>query len=133
MIDLATAKALSQAMESKAAEIGVPVVIAVADAGGYLIALERMDDAPLGSIDIAINKAYTSVLSKMETSTFGRLGQPGGPLFGINTLNNGRVVLFGGGFPLFRGRRLVGAIGVSGGSVEEDELIAGAGLTFFNE
>ena len=108
----------------KAAQMGVPVVFAAVDEGGNLIMMQRMKDSFMGSIDIAINKAYTSAAFKMPTDVLGAAAQPGQPLYGIETSNAGRIVLFGGGFPYEYEGRVVGAIGISGGSVEEDMTIA---------
>ncbi|MBI5518585.1 MAG: heme-binding protein [Desulfovibrio sp.] len=112
----------------KAAEIGVPMVVAVVDAGGNLIAQHRQDDSLLASIDLALNKAYSAVAVRMPTQELGLLAQPGGALYGINTDNGGRLVSFGGGLPVLRDGVLLGGIGVSGGSVEQDVACAEAGL-----
>ena len=119
------------AARAKATEIGVPMVIAVVDAGGNLVAQQRMDDALLVSIDISLNKAYTAVAVKMPTHELAPLVQPGAPLFGISLADRGRVVVFGGGFPLKRGTKIIGGIGVSGGSVEEDMSCAAAAVELF--
>ena len=119
---------LIEEAKKKAAEIGVPMVIAVVDAGGNLVALQRMDQALLVSIDIAINKAYTAVAIKIPTHELANLSQPGQPLFGIHNADDGRIVIFGGGFPLKLNSENIGGIGVSGGSVEEDIRCAEAAL-----
>jgi uncharacterized protein GlcG (DUF336 family) len=123
-------EAISAARE-KADKIGVPMVIAVVDAGGNLVAQQRMDGALLVSIDISLNKAYTSVALKMPTHDLAPASQPGQPLFGIHNADGGRIVIFGGGFPLKEGDEIIGGIGVSGGSVEDDMLCATAGLERF--
>jgi uncharacterized protein GlcG (DUF336 family) len=123
-------EAISGARE-KADKIGVPMVIAVVDAGGNLVAQQRMDGALLVSIDISLNKAYTSVALKMPTHDLAPASQPGQPLFGIHNADGGRIVIFGGGFPLKEGDEIIGGIGVSGGSVEDDMLCATAGLERF--
>ncbi|UMZ73459.1 heme-degrading [Natranaerofaba carboxydovora] len=112
----------------KAKEINVPMVIAVVDSAGHLKAFKRMDDAILASIDIAANKAFTAAACKAKTEDLSELANPGGELFGINTTNNGRIVTFGGGIPLAKDGEIIGAIGVSGGSVEEDVTVAKAGV-----
>jgi uncharacterized protein GlcG (DUF336 family) len=127
-IDLDLALELMSAARDKAAEIGVPMVMAVVDEGGNLVALQRMDQALLVSIDVAINKAYTAVAVKLPTHELAPLAQPGQPLFGIHNADGGRIVIFGGGFPLKQDNRIIGGIGVSGGSVEEDMVCAVAGL-----
>lgn len=132
-ITLDVAKAMIKAAEAKAVEIGVPMVISVVDKGGYLVALHKMDGAIFASIEISINKAYTSAAFKMPTSALNPLANPQGELFGINTQSSGRYVTFGGGFPIFCGDEVIGAIGVSGGTVEEDEIVAKAGLKIITE
>ena len=116
------------AAEEKARAIGVPMVIALVDAGGNLKAFKRMDDALLISVDIAQGKAYTAAALRLSTREAGALAQPGSPLFGLQATNRGRIVIFGGGFPVKLGGRVVGGIGVSGGSCEQDEAVALAGL-----
>jgi uncharacterized protein GlcG (DUF336 family) len=130
-IDLEQALELIAAAKEKAAEINVPMVIAVVDAGGNLVALQRMDGALLVSIDIAANKAYTAVAIKIATDELAKLTQSGQPLFGIHNADGGRIVIFGGGFPLERNNEIIGGIGVSGGSVEQDVLCAKAALARF--
>jgi len=130
-IQLDRALELIAAARKKAEEIGVPVVIAVVDRGGNLLALQRMEEALLVSIDIAVNKAYTAVAVKIATHELAKLAQPGQPLFGIHNADGGRIVIFGGGFPLERGDEIIGGIGVSGGSVEQDMTCAEAALDRF--
>lgn len=106
---------------------GVPMNIAVVDAGGNLKAFHRMDGAFLGSIDISIRKAKTARFFNMSSEQLGRAAQPGGELFGIEATNDG-LVIFGGGELLVDGGVIIGAIGVSGGSVAEDMNVARAGV-----
>ena len=127
-IGLNLALEMISAARKKADEIGVSMVIAVVDSGGNLVAQERMDGALLVSIDISLNKAYTSVALKMPTGSLAPASQPGQPLFGIHNADGGRIVIFGGGFPIKQGDEIIGGIGVSGGSVEDDILCAEAGL-----
>lgn len=108
----------------KARELGVPVVTAACDAGGNPVALLRDDGAYIASVDIAQNKAYTSVSVQMSTEKLGTLCQPNGPLYGIQHTNGGRIVIFGGGIPLYENNRLIGGFGVSGGSAEQDTSLA---------
>ena len=115
---------MAQRAREKATEMGVPVVFAAVDDGGNLIMMQRMKDSFMGSIDVAINKAFTANAFKMPTDVLGAAAQPGQPLYGIETSNAGRIVLFGGGFPYEYEGHVVGAIGISGGSVEEDMTIA---------
>ena len=105
--------------------------IAVVDAGNNLTAFARMDGAWLGSIDIAQNKAYTARAFDMSTKELTPLCQPGQPLFGIHASNNGQLIIFPGGIPLKSGGKVVGAIGVSGGAVEQDQEVAEAGVAAF--
>ncbi|MEZ0576759.1 GlcG/HbpS family heme-binding protein [Halodesulfovibrio aestuarii] len=126
-----TALRMIAAAEDKANEIGVPMVIAVVDRGGNLIAQVRQDDALLASIDLALNKAYTAVAVKVSTEVLGELAQPGQSLYGIQTDKQGRFVIFGGGLPVAHDGVIIGGIGVSGGSVEQDVACANAGLSAY--
>jgi uncharacterized protein GlcG (DUF336 family) len=126
-ITLEEARRVMAAAEQKAQEIGQPMDIAVVDAGGNLKAHVRMDGAFIGSIDISINKAFTSIAFETQTKDLAPQTQSGQPLFGINTTNNGRIVIFPGGIPLVRNGDVVGAIGVSTGTVEQDQEVAEAG------
>jgi ATP:cob(I)alamin adenosyltransferase len=128
---LGKAKQLIAAAEKKAMEIGVPMVIAVVDAGGNLVAQHRMDDALLASISLALDKAYTAAALKMPTDEVASVVTPGQPLFGLNTANNGRFITFGGGFPLTAEGKVIGGLGVSGGTVDEDIIVARAALATF--
>jgi len=105
--------------------------IAVVDDGNNLVAFERMDGAWLGSIDIAQGKAYTARAFNMSTKDLTPLCQSGQPLFGIHASNDGRLVIFPGGIPLQKDGEVVGAIGVSGGAVEQDHVVAEAGTEAF--
>jgi uncharacterized protein GlcG (DUF336 family) len=128
---LSAAQAVVDAARAKAEEIGVPMNIAVVDEGNNLTVFARMDGAWLGSIDIAQNKAYTARSFDMSTKDLAPLCQPNEPLFGISASNQGRLIIFAGGIPLQSGDRIVGAIGVSGGSVEQDHEVAEAGVAAF--
>jgi uncharacterized protein GlcG (DUF336 family) len=131
MIQYEEAQQILSAAVRKAEEIGTPMNIAVMDAGMNLVAFGRMDGAWVLSIDIAIGKAYTSAGRGLSTRDIGEKAQPGQPLFGVNTTNDGRVVIFPGGLPLMRDGEVVGAIGVSGGPVDQDEAVAEAGVAAF--
>jgi ATP:cob(I)alamin adenosyltransferase len=122
------AKKVIAAAEQKALELGVPMVIAVVDDGGNLIAQHRMDDALLASISLALDKAYTAVALKTSTEQAALAVKPGQELYGLNTANNGRFIVFGGGIPILAEGKIAAAIGVSGGTVEEDSIVAKAGL-----
>lgn len=116
---------------AKAKEQGVPMNIAVVDAGGNLKAFTRMDGAFLGSIDISIGKARTARLFNMPTSALGAASQPGKELYGIEVTNNGLVIFGGGELLKNKDGVIVGAVGVSGGSVAEDTNVAKAGVAAF--
>lgn len=128
---LAAAKELISAVEKKAAEMGVKAVVAVSDAGGNVIAVECMDDAYIASYDIAVNKAFTVVSLKMPTKKLAELAAPGGSLYGIQFTNNGRIVIFGGGEPLMKEGKVMGGLGVSGGTAEQDTLLGEYGRDYF--
>ncbi|WP_031480417.1 GlcG/HbpS family heme-binding protein [Maridesulfovibrio frigidus] len=125
------AQQMIAAAVAKADEIGVPMVIAVVDEGGNFVAQLRQDDALIVSIGLSLNKAYTAVAVKIPTETLGSVSQPGGPLYGIHTADNGRIVIFGGGLPIEENGKVIGGIGVSGGSVEQDIACAEAGLAAY--
>ncbi len=126
-ISLEQARAVVTAAIEKAREIGTKMNIAVVDAGSNLKAFARMDDAWLGSIDISVRKAKTARFFDMPTGEIGKLSQPGGSLFNIEH-SNGGLITFPGGLPLkTRGGTVVGAIGVSGSTVEDDHAVAAAG------
>jgi uncharacterized protein GlcG (DUF336 family) len=131
MVTLKDAKRVIAAAEKEAAEIGQPMNIAVVDAGGNLVAHVRMDRAWIGSIDISIKKAFTSRAFDIATKDLAPHCQSGGQFFGIHASNDGRIMIFAGGIPLKRNDRVVGAIGVSGGSGEQDHTVAEAGAAAF--
>ncbi|NLE98183.1 MAG: cob(I)yrinic acid a,c-diamide adenosyltransferase [Propionibacterium sp.] len=120
---LARAKGLLDAGRTRALEMGVPMVLCVVDAAGNIVALERMADSLLASIELAQGKAWTSAAFRQRTEVIGAQAVGGGPLPGLSDSNQGRVVLFGGGAPLFVGDTLLGGFGVSGGTVEEDIVV----------
>jgi uncharacterized protein GlcG (DUF336 family) len=127
MVKLEDARKIIAAAEKKAQEIGQPMNIAVADAGGNLVAHVRMDGAWIGSIDISIKKAYTSRAFDIATKDLATHSQSGGQFFGIHASNDGRIMIFAGGIPLKRGGEVIGAIGVSGGMGDQDQAVAEAG------
>ena len=126
-VSLADARRVIAAAEAKAEEIGQPMNIAVADSGGNLVAHVRMDDAWIGSIDISIKKAYTSRAFDISTKDLAEHSQSGDQFFGIHASNDGKIMIFAGGIPLVRDGQVVSAIGVSGGSGEQDHTVAEAG------
>lgn len=130
---LEKANTLIEKVKEKAASMGVNVVIAVADQAGRPVAVQCMDEAYIASFDIALNKSFTSASLKMSTETLGGLSQPGQSLYGIQFTNGGKIVIFGGGEPLMADDKIIGALGVSGGSAEEDTEIAAYGKKVFEE
>lgn len=131
MVTLADARRIMAAAEKKAAQMGQPMNIAVVDQGGNLISHVRMDGAWLGSIDISIKKAYTSRAFDIATKDLATHSQSGGQFFGIHASNDGKIMIFAGGIPLKKDGHVVGAIGVSGGSGEQDHAVAEAGAAAF--
>jgi uncharacterized protein GlcG (DUF336 family) len=131
MVTLADARRIIAAAEKKATAIKQPMNIAVVDAGANLVAHVRMDDAWIGSIDIAINKAFTARAFDIDTKTLATLSQPDDDFFGIQDSNHGRVMIFAGGIPLKKNGKVVGAIGVSGGKGKQDQAVAEAGAEAF--
>jgi uncharacterized protein GlcG (DUF336 family) len=131
MVTLEDARRIIAAAERKAKELEQPMNIAVADGGGHLVAHVRMDEAWIGSIDISIKKAFTARAFNISTKELAKHSQSGGEFFGIHASNEGRVMIFAGGIPLGRAGKVVGAIGVSGGSGEQDQAVAEAGAKAF--
>ncbi|ABW31839.1 GlcG/HbpS family heme-binding protein [Acaryochloris marina] len=131
MVTLKDARRIIAAAEKKAEEIGQPMNIAVADSGGNLVSHVRMDGAWIGSIDISIKKAYTSRAFDISTKDLAEHSQSGGQFFGIHASNGGQIMIFAGGIPLMQDGEVVGAIGVSGGSGEQDHAVAEAGADAF--
>lgn len=118
------ARVLGRIAERQAAALGVPMAVALVDSEGGLLFFSRMDGALPASTELAMSKAYTSAILRMSTGELGRLAGPGETLYGIQHTHNGRIVLFGGGLPLRLGGRVAGAVGISGGSVEQDIQVA---------
>lgn len=132
-ITLPQARRLIQAVEQKAAEMGVNAVVAVGNPAGHIIAVECMPNAFIASYDVAVNKAFTVVAFKMSTAQLKPLAQPGASLYGIQFTNNGKIVIFGGGEPLRRDGKIVGGLGVSGGTEEQDTALAAFGAEEFQK
>jgi uncharacterized protein GlcG (DUF336 family) len=130
-VTLDSAFVMIQAAIKQAEKIGVPMNIAVVDAGAHLVAFARMEGAWLGSIDIAQDKAFTSRAFDITTKELAKMSQPNEPLFGITASNENRVVIFAGGIPLKADGKVVGAIGVSGGKPDQDHQVAEAGAATF--
>lgn len=132
-MSLKLATALIERVEKKAEEWGMKVVVAVSDASGKPVAIHCMDDAYMGSFDVALNKTYTSAAFKMSTEELSKLSQPGQSLYGIQFTNQGRIVIFGGGEPLKIDDKMIGALGVSGGTAKQDTELAAYGRTILKE
>lgn len=124
---------LIEKIEAKATEMGMSVVVAVSDAAAKPVAIHCMDNAYMGSFDVALNKTYTSIAFQMSTEQLGRLAQPGESLYGIQFTNEGKIVIFGGGEVLKKGDTIIGALGVSGGTVVQDTELARYGKIIFEE
>lgn len=131
VVTLETAIRITDAAIAKAQEIDQPMNIAVVDSGGNLVSHARMDGAWIGSIDIAINKAFTARAFDLPTIDLADNSQSGGQFFGIHVSNGGRIMIFAGGIPLKQDGVVVGAIGVSGGMKEQDQAVAEAGAAAF--
>jgi uncharacterized protein GlcG (DUF336 family) len=130
-VKLEDARRIISAAEKRATEIGQPMNIAVADEAGNIVAHARMDDAWIGSIDVAMKKAYTSRAFEIETKELAKHAQSGGEFFGVHVSNDGKIMIFAGGIPLKLKGKVVGAIGVSGGSGDQDHAVAAAGAAAF--
>ena len=127
-LTLDDAKLMLAAAEKKAGEIGVDMDIAIVDDGGNLLMFQRMDNARVTSISIAIDKAYTAGAARKSTRAYGEVSGPGQPVFGINSSNQGRFMIIAGGLPVFIDDQPIGGIGCSSGSPDQDEEVAQAGV-----
>ena len=132
-LDLADAGVLLAGARAKAAEMGVPMCIAITDEGGNLVAFERMDGGKVTSITIAIDKAFTAAGAKKATHEYGEVSQPGKPVYGIASAIGGRLMVVGGGLPVLVDGEVVGGIGVSSGTPMQDREVAEAGIAAFLE
>ena len=131
-ITLARAREISAAVMAEAERMGVKAVVCVSDCAGNPVLVERMDEAFIASYDVAVNKAFTVVALKMSTIALKPLAQPGGSLYGIQFTNGGRIVIFGGGEPLTDSDGfIIGGLGVSGGSEEQDTKLSEFGKNYF--
>lgn len=131
---LAAAQILCEKVRKKAKELGVKAVVAVTNKGGNPVLVECSDGSFIASYDIALNKAYTVVSLKMTTKELSKLASPGGSLYGIQFTNGGRIVIFGGGEPLRnKNGEIIGGLGVSGGTEEQDTKIAAYGREIFEK
>ena len=132
-MNLKLALALMEKVEAEAKRIGVKAVVAVSDASGRPVAIHCTDGAFIGSFDVALNKTYTAVAFQMSTAKLAELAAPGGSLYGIQHTNEGKIVIFGGGEPLYVDDVLIGAIGVSGGTAEQDTYLGAYGKNILKE
>jgi uncharacterized protein GlcG (DUF336 family) len=130
-IDCHDAKILIAGAVEKAAEISVPMCIAIVDSAGNLVAFERMTGGKVTSITIAIDKAYTAAAAKKATHEYGEASQPGNPAYGINSAIGGRLMVVPGGIPIVVDDEVVGGIGISSGTPAQDKACAEAGLKTF--
>lgn len=127
-LDLDDARTLIAGAAAHAAEIGVPMCIAVTDESGQLVAFERMEGGKVTSTTIAIDKAFTAAAAKKATHEYGASSQPGAPAYGINSAIHGRLMVVGGGLPVVYDGIVVGGVGVSSGTPSQDQTVAQAGI-----
>lgn len=132
-ITLKLAQYVMEKVEEKASDMGVNVVIAVSNEGARPVAVHCMDDAFIASYDVAVNKAYTVVALKMSTTTLKGLSQPEQTLYGIQFTNQGQIIIFGGGEPILYEGKVIGGLGVSGGTEEQDTKLAAYGKSMLEE
>ena len=133
MIGLTAAVQLIAAAHERASRAGARVSVAVVDSGGHLVAFGRMDGAEIAGPTLAVDKAFTAVSQSTSTADLAVLAAPGGPLFGLHANGGGRYVIFPGGVPLHRDEKIVGGVGVSGGTVEQDEACAQAAAELWGD
>lgn len=127
-LTLDDARVMMEAAEAKAIEIGVDMDIAITDDSGCLLMFHRMDGARITSIDVATSKAFTAAAARRSTRAYGEVSGPGGPAFGIHVSNQGRFMIVAGGLPVFVDGQIVGGIGCSSGTPDQDEVVAQAGV-----
>lgn len=130
-LTLAAARRMIAAVEAVGRELRVAFSVAVVDGGDQLVAFARMDAADLVTIELARDKAFSALMNRMPTRDLGPIVQPGAEFYGYDSLAGGRMVVFAGGMPLDRDGVLVGAVGVSGGSAEEDQRAVDAAVAAF--
>lgn len=124
---------MAQAVEAKALEISVPVVFSVVDRGGNTLLMQRMDDAFVTAVISLLIKRIPPAACASGTHEITDAVQPGASLYGLQLTNQQRIVIFGGGLPVILNGELIGAVGVSGGTVEQDRLLAETALNCFSE
>ena len=132
VMTLSLAERICDAVLAEAKRIGVKAVVCISDAGGHPRLVKSMDDAYIASYDVAVNKAFTVVALKMATIDLKPLAQPGESLYGIQFTNGGKIVIFGGGDPLTNADgKIIGGLGVSGGSEDQDTALSAYGKAYF--
>lgn len=132
-LSIEEAAILVEGARNKSDEIGIPMCIAVADESGNLIAFERMDGGKISSISIAIDKAFTAAVARKGTHVYNQLCVPGEPTFGIHVSNEGHFCVIGGGLPVYEDDVIVGGIGISSGTADEDLVVAEGAIEYFEE
>ena len=130
-LTLDDARIIMEGAEAKAQDIGVDMDIAITDENGSLLMFHRMDNGRITSIDVAISKSFTAAAARRSTRSYGEISGPGGPAFGIHVSNQGRFMIVAGGLPLFVDEQIVGGVGCSSGSPDQDEIVAQAGIDAF--
>lgn len=130
-LDADEAQVLIEGAAAKAREIGVPMCIAVTDESGHLIKFERMNGGKISSISIAMDKAATGAIARHGTHVYNQLCVPGSPTFGIHITNGGHFSIIGGGLPVHVDGEIVGGVGVSSGTAEQDRICAEAAIAHF--
>jgi len=130
-LSIAEAQILIEGAARKSREIGVPMCIAVCDESGHLIRFERMDGGKVSSISIAIDKAFTGAVARRGTHVYNQLCVPGSQTFGIHITNEGHFSIIGGGLPVLVAGEIVGGIGLSSGTAEQDLVCAEAAIKYF--
>ena len=130
-LTLDDARCIMEGAEAKAREISIDMDIAITDDNGSLLMFHRMDNGRITSIDIAISKAFTAAAARRSTRAYGEVSGPGGPAFGIHVSNQGRFMIMAGGLPLFVNEEIVGGVGCSSGTPDQDEVVAQAGIDAF--
>ncbi len=132
-MSLKLANKLTERIMEKAASMKMKVVVAISDEKARPVSIQCMDGSFIGSYDVALNKTFTSIAFERSTKELGKLAQPGKELYGIQFTNEGKIVIFGGGEPLFHEGKLIGALGVSGGTAEQDTKLAEYGVSILEE
>jgi len=131
-LSIGEAQVLIEGAVAKSAEMGIPMCIAVTDESGHLIRFDRMDGGKISSISIAVDKAFTGAVARRGTHVYNQLCVPGQPTFGIHITNNGHFSVIGGGLPVTVDGEIVGGIGISSGTAEQDLAVAEAALAYFH-